>query len=122
MYRLVNLVWENSYPLEISTNHSMSRSVDHVWHALQLSTSFFVYVYAEFFLLSSAVVSYIYFTRIVVYLMRSTLPYNMVWSAAAAEELGALIFYCLVGWKFRPQNDNPYFKLAQEEEIQMQGL
>ena len=70
----------------------------------------------------SAVVSYIYFTRIVVYLMRSTLPYNLVWIASAAEETGALIFYILVGWKFRPQNDNPYFKLAQEEEIQLQEV
>ena len=54
--------------------------------------------------------------------MRSTLPYDSVWTATAAEETGALIFYCLVGWKFRPQSDNPYFKLAQEEEIQMQEL
>ena len=33
------------------------------------------------------VVSYIYFTRIVVYLLRSTVPYQWVWLADGAEQV-----------------------------------
>ena len=35
------------------------------------------------------VVSYIYFTRIVVYLLRSTVPYQWVWLADVAEQVRA---------------------------------
>ncbi|KAK9909735.1 hypothetical protein WJX75_006715 [Coccomyxa subellipsoidea] len=39
------------------------------------------------------VVIYIYFTRIVVYLLRSTMPYQYVWLSDAAGELATLAFY-----------------------------
>lgn len=61
-----------------------------------------------------------YFTRIVVYLLRSTLSYKYAWASSAAEELGIFAFYCLVGIRFRPQTGNPYFELAQEEELPLQ--
>jgi len=61
------------------------------------------------------VVSYIYFTRIVVYLLKSTTPYQYVWISDAAGELATLAFYSITGYLFRPASDNPYFALEPEE-------
>jgi hypothetical protein len=61
------------------------------------------------------VVVYIYFTRIVVYLLKSTMQYEYAWVSDAAEELATLAFYVWTGVKFRPQQNNPYLKLHQEE-------
>eukprot|EP00270_Netrium_digitus_P012870 TRINITY_DN4226_c0_g1_i1.p1 TRINITY_DN4226_c0_g1~~TRINITY_DN4226_c0_g1_i1.p1 ORF type:complete len:448 (+),score=84.09 TRINITY_DN4226_c0_g1_i1:162-1505(+) len=62
------------------------------------------------------VVSYIYFTRIVVYLLRSTTPYHFAWTADFAAETAALVFYSVTGYLFRPVPSNPYFALSEEEE------
>jgi hypothetical protein len=61
------------------------------------------------------VVVYIYFTRIVVYLLKSTMQYEYAWVSDAAAELATLAFYVWTGVKFRPQQNNPYLKLSQEE-------
>jgi len=61
------------------------------------------------------VVSYIYFTRIVVYLLRSTTPFMYVWLADTASEIATLAFYCITGYMFRPNSDNPYLHLKQDE-------
>mmetsp|Transcript_36210 Transcript_36210/g.43686 ORF Transcript_36210/g.43686 Transcript_36210/m.43686 type:complete len:435 (+) Transcript_36210:161-1465(+) len=61
------------------------------------------------------VVSYIYFTRIVVYLLKSTLPYQYVWLSDASGELATLAFYSITGFLFRPASDNPYFALEPDE-------
>lgn len=61
------------------------------------------------------VVSYIYFTRIVVYLLKSTTPYQLTWLADAAEQVATLAFYCFTGFKFRPVGNNPYFHLEMDE-------
>lgn len=61
------------------------------------------------------VVSYIYFTRIVVYLLKSTTPYQYVWLSDCAGELATLAFYCFTGFKFRPVSQNPYFHLEMDE-------
>eukprot|EP00271_Cylindrocystis_brebissonii_P012899 TRINITY_DN32405_c0_g1_i1.p1 TRINITY_DN32405_c0_g1~~TRINITY_DN32405_c0_g1_i1.p1 ORF type:complete len:441 (+),score=65.69 TRINITY_DN32405_c0_g1_i1:149-1471(+) len=62
------------------------------------------------------VVSYIYFTRIVVYLLKSTTPYHYAWMADLAGEVATLIFYIVTGFLFRPVEHNPYFVLDEEEE------
>lgn len=61
------------------------------------------------------VVAYIYFTRIVVYLLKSTAQYNLLWLSDAASELATLCFYCITGWMFRPVVDNPYLHLNEDE-------
>lgn len=68
------------------------------------------------FFLLPAVVAYVYFTRILVYLMRSTMSYETVWIANLSEELAGLAFYCLVGVRFRPEMGNPYVELTREED------
>jgi hypothetical protein len=47
------------------------------------------------------VVCYIYFTRIIVYLLESTLPFQYIWMANAASELATLAFYVASGISFR---------------------
>lgn len=61
------------------------------------------------------VVVYIYFTRIVVFLLEGTVAYQYAWISTAAEELATLAFYVWVFVKFRPFKENQYLKLQQEE-------
>eukprot|EP01006_Ploeotia_vitrea_P014756 TRINITY_DN4035_c0_g1_i1.p1 TRINITY_DN4035_c0_g1~~TRINITY_DN4035_c0_g1_i1.p1 ORF type:complete len:506 (+),score=41.05 TRINITY_DN4035_c0_g1_i1:43-1560(+) len=61
------------------------------------------------------VVAYIYFTRIVVVLIQSALHYKVTWVAPFTYELGTLAFYFFVGFKFRPQNQNPYLSLESDD-------
>jgi len=69
-------------------------------------------MFRQFYLL---VVTYIYFTRIIVYLMDATLPFKYVWLGEFFTELATLLFWCLTGYKFRPVADNPYFDVSDDE-------
>lgn len=62
------------------------------------------------------VVCYIYFTRIIVYLLRSTTAYHLAWTADVASEAATFAFYCATGWMFRPMDQNPYLVIDEEEE------
>ncbi|BBN07774.1 G protein-coupled receptor 107 [Marchantia polymorpha subsp. ruderalis] len=62
------------------------------------------------------VVSYIYFTRIVVFAVTTVTAYHYRWTSDLAEELASLAFYLFTGYKFRPVVHNPYFVLEEEEE------
>lgn len=64
--------------------------------------------FRSFYLL---VVVYIYFTRIAVYLFATCLGYRQTWLRYFVTELGTLLFYCVVGFLFRPVSDNPYLKV-----------
>jgi hypothetical protein len=70
-------------------------------------------LFREFYLL---VVTYIYFTRIIVFLLDATLHYQYVWLGEFFTELATLIFWGLTGYKFRPVADNPYLKLDDDDE------
>lgn len=61
------------------------------------------------------VVVYIYFTRIVVYLLKSTMQYEYAWVSEAASQFATLAFYVWTAVKFRPQSNNPYLRLEQSE-------
>ena len=63
------------------------------------------------------VVVYIYFTRIVVYLLKSTMPYHLIWLSDAADVMATLVFYVATASKFRPHAENPYFNLSQDDEL-----
>lgn len=65
-------------------------------------------LFRQFYLL---VVSYIYFTRVIVYLLDATLPFRLVWLGDFFTEIVTLLFYVTVGYIFRPEVDNPYFVL-----------
>jgi len=76
-------------------------------------------LFRQFYLM---VVSYIYFTRIIVYLVDATLPFRVVWLGDFTSELATLAFFVVTGYKFRPSPDNPYFSLAQESEEELKNL
>lgn len=61
------------------------------------------------------VVLYIYFTRIVVYLLSATIPYYLLWLGPFATEVATLLFFVITGFKFRPAVDNPYLPVARSE-------
>jgi hypothetical protein len=62
------------------------------------------------------VVSYIYFTRIVVFALATVTAYRYRWTRNFAEEVAALAFYIYTGYKFRPVERNPYLGLDDDEE------
>lgn len=95
---LFPIVWSIKHLREAA--HSDGKAARNL-HKLTLFRQFYVMV-----------VSYIYFTRIVVYLLKSTTPYQYVWLSDCAGELATLAFYCFTGFKFRPVSDNPYFHLG----------
>lgn len=71
------------------------------------------------------IVCYIYFTRIVVYLIKITVPYQFMWLDEFFTESATFFFFVLTGYKFRPVNNNPYLHLPQEEaddEIEMNDI
>eukprot|EP01132_Coremiostelium_polycephalum_P004068 gene4068-5093_t len=62
------------------------------------------------------VICYIYFTRIVIFILKSTLPYNLVWLGDFFSLLASVIFYTATAHQFRPSLDNPYFNIPQDED------
>lgn len=62
------------------------------------------------------VVSYIYFTRIVVLALKIIISYQFSWTCDLMTELATLAFYIFTGYRFRPESHNPYFRLDEEEE------
>eukprot|EP00111_Clytia_hemisphaerica_P019954 TCONS_00058845-protein len=73
------------------------------------------------------IVCYIYTTRIIVRLIKLTIPFQLVWVSELFTELATYFFYVWTGLKFRPVNDNPYLHLPQaeddgEEDIEMNQI
>lgn len=62
------------------------------------------------------VVSYIYFTRIVVLALRTIVSYQYSWTCDLTAELATFAFYIFTGYRFRPESHNPYFRLDDDEE------
>ncbi|KAK8934857.1 hypothetical protein KSP39_PZI014953 [Platanthera zijinensis] len=61
-------------------------------------------------------VGYLYFTRIVVYALKTIAAYKFQWVSVAAEETVSLAFYIFMFYMFRPVERNQYFVLDDEEE------
>ncbi|KAH1010109.1 hypothetical protein HUJ05_004463 [Dendroctonus ponderosae] len=62
------------------------------------------------------VVCYIYSTRIIVYLLKITVPFQYGWLHEMFREMATYVFFVLTAYKFRPASQNPYFALHVEEE------
>ena len=71
--------------------------------------------FRSFYLL---VVIYIYFTRIAVFLIAIELGFRQAWLRYFITELGTLAFYVVVGFLFRPVEDNPYLEVGRDGEIE----
>ncbi|RHY27001.1 hypothetical protein DYB32_007120 [Aphanomyces invadans] len=64
-----------------------------------------------------AVVTYVYFTRIALYLLAASVPYTMTWVTVAVAEAAALVFYAYTGRKFKPQTAHPYLALHTQVDL-----
>ncbi|CAI9759320.1 unnamed protein product [Fraxinus pennsylvanica] len=62
------------------------------------------------------VICYIYFTRVAVYALETITSYKYLWTSVVAGELVTLAFYVFTGYKFKPEQHNPYFAIDDEEE------
>jgi len=69
-------------------------------------------LFRQFYLM---VVSYVYFTRILVYMVDMTLPFQLSWLATVLSEGATLAFIIVTGYKFRPQEKNPYTHVDEVE-------
>jgi hypothetical protein len=78
---------------------------EHTLYKLTLFRTFYI-----------VVVSYIYFTRIVVYLVAASVPYDWVWTKFLFRELASLAFYVFTGFKFQPRDENPYLLVSKEDD------
>jgi len=71
-------------------------------------------LFRQFYLI---VLAYLYFTRIVVVFTKLAVPYSIEWINYLFEETATVAFYCVVGYKFRPKEDSPYFKVYDEDRV-----
>ncbi|KAF8397570.1 hypothetical protein HHK36_016490 [Tetracentron sinense] len=62
------------------------------------------------------VIGYLYFTRIVVFALRTIAAYKYQWVSNAAEEIVSLAFYLVIFYMFRPVERNEYFVIDDGEE------
>ncbi|XP_010625659.2 protein GPR107 isoform X2 [Fukomys damarensis] len=69
------------------------------------------------------IVCYIYFTRIIAFLLKLAVPFQWKWLYQLLDEMATLVFFVLTGYKFRPASDNPYLQLSQEDEdLEMESV
>merc|ERR1711992_442015 len=64
------------------------------------------------------VVCYVYFTRIIVFLLRITVPFQYEWLDPMFKELSTLVFFVMTGYKFRPASNNPYFAVPMDDDME----
>ncbi|XP_062225399.1 protein CANDIDATE G-PROTEIN COUPLED RECEPTOR 7-like [Phragmites australis] len=62
------------------------------------------------------VIGYLYFTRIIVYALKTITNYKYRWVSVAAEEVATMAFYLFMFYMFRPAERNQYFALDDNEE------
>ena len=62
------------------------------------------------------IVCYIYFTRIIVYLLRISVPFQYEWLDVFFQHVATLLFFSFTGYYFQPASNNPYFQLQQEDD------
>ncbi|KAK2401335.1 Protein CANDIDATE G-PROTEIN COUPLED REPTOR 7 [Trifolium repens] len=62
------------------------------------------------------VIGYLYFTRIVVFALKTITAYKYRWVSNLAEEGASLAFYIVMFYMFMPVEKNEYFVLDDEEE------
>lgn len=62
------------------------------------------------------VVCYIYFTRIIVCLLKITVAFQYAWLNEMFKEMATYVFFVLTGYKFRPVSSHPYFQVETDDE------
>jgi hypothetical protein len=62
------------------------------------------------------VVAYIYFTRIILFLLEALLPFHLTYLGPVFNEVASVVFYGVTGWLFRPQEINPYLAINKDDD------
>lgn len=62
------------------------------------------------------IVCYIYFTRIIVYLLKITVAFQYAWLDEMFKEMATYVFFVLTGYKFRPVSQHPYFSMHDDDD------
>nr|XP_043633606.1 protein CANDIDATE G-PROTEIN COUPLED RECEPTOR 7-like [Erigeron canadensis] len=62
------------------------------------------------------VIGYLYFSRIIVFCLKTITAYKFQWVANAGEEVANLVFYMVMFHMFRPIDNNEYFLIDDEQE------
>lgn len=62
------------------------------------------------------IVFYIYLTRIVVYILKLTVPFRYEWLEVVFFELTTCVFFTFTAYKFQPAINNPYLALSQDSD------
>jgi hypothetical protein len=62
------------------------------------------------------IVCYIYFTRIIVFLLKITVPFQYAWLDELFREMATYAFYIMTAYKFRPITQSPYFSVRDLED------
>jgi len=62
------------------------------------------------------IICYIYFTRIIVYLLIITVSFKLSWTVDLFREVSTVVFMVITGYKFRPISNNPYLLVPNEDE------
>ncbi|XP_072744487.1 protein GPR107 isoform X2 [Anoplolepis gracilipes] len=61
------------------------------------------------------IVFYIYFTRIIMYILKITVRFDYQWLDETFREMATYAFFVLTGYKFRPASANPYFTVPSDD-------
>ncbi|KAM0888111.1 hypothetical protein ACQ4PT_028487 [Festuca glaucescens] len=64
----------------------------------------------------TVVIGYLYFTRIVVYMLSTIASYQYRWVSILSEEVAAMAFYVFMFYTFRPAERSKYFSLHDDDE------
>lgn len=65
---------------------------------------------------ANQVICYVYFTRVVAYLLAVTVPFSLTWTVEFFKESVTFLFFVAVGYKFRPVDNNPYLLIHADDD------
>ncbi|KAG9509118.1 hypothetical protein GZH46_02372, partial [Fragariocoptes setiger] len=68
------------------------------------------------------VVCYIYFTRIISYLISVMITFKYFWVTVLMDELATLIFFAVTFHFFQPMANNPYLLISQDDDLEMEDV
>ncbi|XP_015793864.1 protein GPR107 isoform X2 [Tetranychus urticae] len=68
------------------------------------------------------IVCYIYFTRIIVFILKLVVPFQFEWLDVFFQHAATLLFFISTGYHFQPTHSNPYFQLSQQEDLEMEEV
>ena len=61
------------------------------------------------------VICYVYFTRIIGFLLKQVLPFRYEWLDELCTELVTFTFFAMTAYKFQPASNNPYLQVSPSE-------